>query len=81
MLDGEVAAAILGNDMPKDPRVRTLVPDPHAAAEKWYRREGIIPIGLGLRPTERERFGPMACARIKTFDPLHAGGFRLCARF
>ena len=44
MLDGEVAAAILGNDMPKDPRVRTLVPDPHAAAEKWYRREGIIPI-------------------------------------
>jgi 4,5-dihydroxyphthalate decarboxylase len=44
MLDGEVAAAILGNDMPKDPRVRTLVPDPHAAAEKWYGREGIIPI-------------------------------------
>jgi hypothetical protein len=44
-------------------------------------REGIIPIGLGLRPTERERFGPMACARIETFDPLHAGGFRLCARF
>ena len=44
MLDGEVAAAILGNDMPKDPRVRTLVPDPHAAAEKWYQREGVIPI-------------------------------------
>ena len=44
MLDGEVAAAILGVDMPKDPRVRTLVPDPHAAAEKWYQREGVIPI-------------------------------------
>lgn len=44
MLDGEVAAAILGNDMPKDPRVRTLVPDPHTAAEKWYQREGVIPI-------------------------------------
>ena len=44
MLDGEVAAAILGNDMPKDPRVRTLVPDPHAAAQKWYEREGVIPI-------------------------------------
>jgi len=44
MLDGEIAAAILGLDMPKDPRVRTLIPNAPAAAEEWYRREGIIPI-------------------------------------
>jgi 4,5-dihydroxyphthalate decarboxylase len=44
MLSGELAAAILGIDMPKDPRVRTLVPDPHAAAKEWYRREGVVPI-------------------------------------
>jgi 4,5-dihydroxyphthalate decarboxylase len=44
MLDGEIAAAILGVDMPKDPRVRTLVPDAHAAAQAWYEREGVIPI-------------------------------------
>jgi 4,5-dihydroxyphthalate decarboxylase len=44
MLTGELAAAILGVDMPKDPRVRTLIPDAHAAAEKWYQREGVIPI-------------------------------------
>ena len=44
MLEGELAAAILGVDMPKDPRVRTLVPDAHAAAKKWYQREGVIPI-------------------------------------
>ncbi len=44
MLDGELAAAILGVDMPKDPRVRTLVPNPHAAAQEWYQREGVIPI-------------------------------------
>jgi len=44
MLQGEIAAAILGNDMPKDPRVRTLIPDPDTAAKQWYRREGIIPI-------------------------------------
>jgi 4,5-dihydroxyphthalate decarboxylase len=44
MLDGEVSAAILGNDMPTDPRVRTLIPDPHAAAKQWYQREGVIPI-------------------------------------
>jgi len=44
MLSGEIAAAILGNDMPKDPRVRTLVPDAMAAARQWYQREGVIPI-------------------------------------
>jgi 4,5-dihydroxyphthalate decarboxylase len=44
MLEGELAAAILGVDMPKDPRVRTLIPDPHAAAQEWYRRESVVPI-------------------------------------
>jgi len=44
MLSGEIAAAILGNDMPRDPRVRTLVPDAMAAARQWYQREGVIPI-------------------------------------
>lgn len=44
MLQGEIAAAILGNDMPKDPCISTLIPNPSAAAEQWYRREGVIPI-------------------------------------
>jgi 4,5-dihydroxyphthalate decarboxylase len=44
MLDGEIAAAILGNDMPNDPRIRTLIPDAPAAAQTWYQREGVIPI-------------------------------------
>jgi 4,5-dihydroxyphthalate decarboxylase len=44
MLDGEIAAAILGVDMPKDPGVRTLIPNPADAAQAWYQRESIIPI-------------------------------------
>src|SRR5712671_5806642 len=44
MFDGDVAAAILGADMPKDPRVRTLVPEPHKAAKAWFERTGVIPI-------------------------------------
>jgi len=44
LLDGEIAAAILGVDMPKDPRVRTLIPDAPDAAKEWYQREGVIPI-------------------------------------
>ena len=44
MFDGDVAAAILGADMPKDPRVRSLVPEPHQAAKAWFQRTGVIPI-------------------------------------
>jgi 4,5-dihydroxyphthalate decarboxylase len=44
MFDGDVAAAILGADMPKDPRVRPLVPEPHKAAKEWFKRTGVIPI-------------------------------------
>ncbi len=44
MLDGELAAALLGEDMPKDPRVRTLVPGAHAAAKDWFAREGVVPV-------------------------------------
>lgn len=44
MLEGELAAALLGEDMPKDPRVRTLVPDAQAAAKDWFAREGVVPV-------------------------------------
>lgn len=44
MFDGDVAAAILGAEMPDDPRVKTLVPDPHKAAEEWGKRTGVLPI-------------------------------------
>lgn len=44
MMRGELAAALLGEDMPKDPRVQTLVPDPQAAAKDWFAREGVVPV-------------------------------------
>lgn len=44
MLDGELVAALLGNDMPKDPRVQRLVPNPKEAALEWYAKEHIVPI-------------------------------------
>ena len=44
MLKGEIAAAIMGNDMPDDPRIERLIPDPHGAAKRWYEREGVVPI-------------------------------------
>jgi 4,5-dihydroxyphthalate decarboxylase len=53
MFDGDVAAAILGADMPKDPRVRTLVPDAQRAAQAWYKQTGVIPINHMFTVHER----------------------------
>ena len=44
MLKGELAAALLGEDMPKDERVRTLVLNAQAAAKDWFARENVVPI-------------------------------------
>lgn len=44
MLDGELVATLQGNDLPKDPRVATLVPDAKNAAKEWFKREGVVPI-------------------------------------
>jgi 4,5-dihydroxyphthalate decarboxylase len=44
MLDGQLTAALLGEDMPKDSRVRTLVPDAQNAAKDWFARENVVPV-------------------------------------
>jgi 4,5-dihydroxyphthalate decarboxylase len=44
MLEGELAATLQGVDLPKDPRVERLVPDPFNAAKEWFKREGVVPI-------------------------------------
>lgn len=44
MLDGELAATLQGVDLPKDPRVQRLVPNPHERAKEWYAREHVVPI-------------------------------------
>ena len=43
LLDGELDAAILGINMPEDPRIKTLIPNPQQAALDWYAREGLVP--------------------------------------
>ena len=43
LLDGKLDAAILGINMPKDPRIKPLIPDPHETALDWYAREGLVP--------------------------------------
>jgi 4,5-dihydroxyphthalate decarboxylase len=44
LYSGEIAAALMGNEMPKDPRIATLIPDAMEAGAAWSKREGYIPI-------------------------------------
>jgi 4,5-dihydroxyphthalate decarboxylase len=42
--EGELDAAIYGADLPNDPTLTSLIPDPQAAALKWYARHRVVPI-------------------------------------
>lgn len=44
LLDGELDAGMLGSNMPKDNRLRTLLPDPAGAAKAWAEKYGVTPI-------------------------------------
>ena len=44
LLAGEIDAAIIGNELPDDPRVQPLIPDHEAAAKDWARRHHAVPI-------------------------------------
>lgn len=44
LLKGEITAAILGNEMPQDPCLATVIPDAKAEGEAWMAREGVVPI-------------------------------------
>jgi 4,5-dihydroxyphthalate decarboxylase len=43
LLEGEIDAAIVGNELP-DARLKHLIPNPEAAAQNWAKRHGGIPI-------------------------------------
>lgn len=44
LLEGEVDAAVLADPLPKDERLRSVIPEPAAAARDWHRRQGALQI-------------------------------------
>lgn len=44
LLEGEIDAAIIGNELPEDPRVKPLIADHEEAAKVWARRHKAVPI-------------------------------------
>lgn len=52
LLNGEIDAAIMGNDLPKDDRLVTVIEDPRGDAKAWYERTKVIPINHVVVATE-----------------------------
>jgi 4,5-dihydroxyphthalate decarboxylase len=44
LLAGEIDAAIVGDGAPSDPRIKTLLADPAAAARAWHAKHGAIQV-------------------------------------
>ena len=44
LLAGDLDAAIIGTDLPEDPLLQPVLPDPHSAASAWSARNRMLPI-------------------------------------
>jgi 4,5-dihydroxyphthalate decarboxylase len=83
LLGGELDAGILGSNMPKDPRLRTLIPDPDAAAKEWAGKHDVRPINhmfvvakslCDARPDAvRSLFQMLVAARATADSPFPSG--------
>ena len=72
LLAGELDAAIYGADMPKDPRLQSVIADPGAAARAWYGQHGLVPVNHMVVVTdELARANPPAVAEL--YRLLEAG--------
>ncbi|HWM82464.1 MAG TPA: hypothetical protein VNQ56_10430 [Pseudolabrys sp.] len=65
LLAGELDAAIYGAAMPDDPRLQSVVADPQAAAQDWYRKHGVVPVNhMVVVKGELARTQPDAVAEL-----------------
>lgn len=44
LLNGDIDAAIIGTELPDDPRLQPVLPEPHAAARAWAARHQMVPV-------------------------------------
>ncbi|MGH6727575.1 MAG: hypothetical protein ACREB8_13690 [Pseudolabrys sp.] len=65
LIDGELDAAIYGAELPNDPRLQSVIPDPDAAARAWYGQHGLVPVNHMVVVTETlARANPNAVAEL-----------------
>src|ERR1700730_2487760 len=44
LLEGELDAAIFGGNIPSDPRLKSVIAEPEAAAKEWYKKHATVPV-------------------------------------
>src|ERR1043166_8118779 len=65
LLAGEIDAAIYGAELPDDPRLKSVIPEPEAAAQAWYRKHGVAPVNhLVVVKTDLVRTQPRVVAEV-----------------
>jgi 4,5-dihydroxyphthalate decarboxylase len=65
LLAGEIDAAIYGAELPADPRLKSVIPEPDAAAQAWYRKHGVTPVNhLVVVNTDLVRAQPRVVAEV-----------------
>jgi len=72
LIDGELDAAIYGADLPADPRLQSVIPEPETAARAWYGQHHLVPVNHMVVVTEALARGkPQAVAEL--YRMLEAG--------
>jgi 4,5-dihydroxyphthalate decarboxylase len=72
LIAGELDAAIYGAALPDDPRLKSVIPDPDAAARAWYAKHRLVPVNHMVVVTEElARANPKAVAEL--YRLLQAG--------
>jgi 4,5-dihydroxyphthalate decarboxylase len=72
LIAGELDAAIYGAALPDDPRLKSVIPDPDAAARDWYAKHHLVPVNHMVVVTEAlARAKPQAVAEL--YRLLEAG--------
>jgi len=70
VLDGELDAGIFGTVIPADPRLKSVIPDPDAAAKQWYEKYRTVPINhMVVVKSSVSQFDPGAVREV--FRMLH----------
>lgn len=65
LIEGEIDAAIYGAAMPDDPRLKSVIPDPNAAARAWFDKHKLVPVNHMVVVTEElARGNPRAVAEL-----------------
>ncbi len=71
---GALDAVIVGNDVPADPRLRTVFPDPATAGAAFFRRQGFVPVNhlVTVRRELAERRPELVAELLRMFRNAQA---------